>query len=160
MVGELQAATQNQLLWTITILHGELKATSKRKKKSLLMCIVQSRSELHRKTFALLSYVFLQCSRARWSHQLHCTNTQPELQEREQRWKQRESRWLSGITDWIYPGVLCTEWDIVQTKLHRYPQAQLCDGSSKNPVQSNTGTATTKATWVPTAGRNTQCLIL
>lgn len=32
MVGELQAATQNQSFWTITFLHGGFKAMSKSKK--------------------------------------------------------------------------------------------------------------------------------
>lgn len=134
------------------------------KKKSLLMCAVHNaddwRSGLQRKTFALLSYVFLQYSRVRWSHQLPSTDTQPEPLEREQRWKQRESRWLSGITDWIYPNLLCTESDIIQIKLHRYPQAELWDASSNNHVQCSTGTATAKATWVPNCQQNTQCLIL
>lgn len=137
---------RNLSAWRIQSYEGE-------EAKTLLRCVVHnvddSRSELQRKTFPLLSYVFLQYSRARWSHQLPCTNTQPEPQEREQGWKQREPHWLSGITDWIHPNLLSTELEVVQIKLHRYPQAELWDASSKNHMQCNTSSATATVTWVP-----------
>lgn len=67
MVGQLQAATQNQFLRTITFLHGGFKAVSKRKKK-VSWCVqytMQMTQGQGYETFALLPYVLLQYSRAR-----------------------------------------------------------------------------------------------
>lgn len=58
----IRSSYPKSMFWMITFLHRGFKATSKRGKKGLLMCVVHNADDsvwgLQRKTFALLSYIF------------------------------------------------------------------------------------------------------
>lgn len=124
----------------ITFLHKGFKAKSKRKKD--YVCSTKCRwVHVRLKKEKPLPYYYiysLNNPEQGKAINLPALIHSQSCRKREQRWKQRELCWLSGITGWIYPNLLCRELDIVHKK---------CTDTHMQSSPMDPGKITCSATW-------------
>lgn len=141
MGGELQAAAQNQFFGWQPFCTEDLKLRA-RGQKSLYVCSTQCRwlnvRLTKEKPLPYYHMYFLNTPEQGKAISLPALIHSQSCRKREQRWKWKESRWLSGIIGWIYPNLLCTELDIVQMK---------CTDIHMESSAMDPGRITCSATW-------------